>query len=126
MTQLLLIRHGETDWNREMRFQGQLDVPLNTTGLEQAARLAERLATETVDAIVCSDLLRARQTAEACAQRLDLPVATEPGLREQSFGTLEGLRAAEVQREHPEVWEAWSRHDAEYAVPGGESTRAFH
>jgi probable phosphoglycerate mutase len=126
MTQLLLIRHGETDWNREMRFQGQRDVPLNATGLQQAARLAERLATETIDAIVSSDLLRARQTAAPCAQQLGLPVITEPGLREQSFGTLEGRRAADVQREHPEIWAAWSRHDADYAVPGGESTQAFH
>jgi probable phosphoglycerate mutase len=126
MTQLLMLRHGETDWNREMRFQGQLDVPLNAAGLLQARRAAERLAAEPVDAIVSSDLLRARQTAAACAERLGLPVLLEPGLREQSFGMLEGLRAADVQQQHPAVWEAWARHDAHYAVPGGESVQAFH
>ena len=65
MTELILIRHGETDWNRELRFQGQVDVPLNAMGHEQARRLAQRLAQEqcVVDHLVCSDLIRAQQTA---------------------------------------------------------------
>ncbi|MEW6704492.1 MAG: histidine phosphatase family protein [Pseudomonadota bacterium] len=125
MTQLLLARHGETDWNRELRFQGQLDVPLNEAGRLQAQRLAERLGLEAVDHIVSSDLLRARQTAQACAERLGLALHSDAGLREQSFGMLEGLSAQQVRRSHPEVWADWSRHDADYAVPGGESTRAF-
>ena len=66
MTELILIRHGETDWNRELRFQGHVDVPLNATGHEQARRLAARLAAEklVVDHLVCSDLIRTRQTAQ--------------------------------------------------------------
>lgn len=64
MTELILIRHGETDWNRELRFQGQLDVPLNAIGQEQARRVAERLAQEAIHQLVSSDLQRARQTAD--------------------------------------------------------------
>jgi probable phosphoglycerate mutase len=127
MTTLLLIRHGETDWNRELRFQGHLDVPLNAAGRLQAARLAERIAQEPViDAVISSDLQRARETARACSQKLGLPLTLEPALREQSFGVLEGLRAQEVRETHAALWEQWSRHEADFAVPGGESMRAFH
>ncbi|RZJ50020.1 MAG: histidine phosphatase family protein, partial [Acidovorax sp.] len=72
MTELILIRHGETDWNRELRFQGHVDVPLNATGHEQARRLAERLAAEklAVDHLVCSDLIRTQETASPALQVL--------------------------------------------------------
>ena len=63
MTELLVIRHGETDWNRQHRFQGQIDVPLNAMGQTQAQRLGQRLAAERADALVVSDLLRAQATA---------------------------------------------------------------
>jgi probable phosphoglycerate mutase len=126
MKQLIVIRHGETDWNRELRFQGQLDVPLNITGRLQAARLAEALAHEHVDALVCSDLLRTRQTAEPLVARLKLEPQLDPGWREQSFGELEGLRVADVERDRPELWAQWSRHEEDQALPGGESTRQFH
>ena len=62
-TQFIFIRHGETDWNRQQRFQGQIDVPLNDIGLAQAGRLGQRLGAEPADVLVCSDLLRTRQTA---------------------------------------------------------------
>ena len=126
MTELILIRHGETDWNREHRFQGQIDVPLNASGLAQAERLAERLAAETLDALVCSDLLRARQTAAPAAQRLLLEPDPQPGLREQGFGVLEGLALPEILARYPAEWTAWRRHDPDYALPGGEAVREFH
>jgi len=126
MTELILIRHGETDWNREHRFQGQIDVPLNASGLAQAERLAERLAAETLDALVCSDLLRARQTAAPAAQRLLLEPDPQPGLREQGFGVLEGLALPEILERYPAEWTAWRRHDPDYALPGGEAVREFH
>ena len=63
MTELIVIRHGETDWNRQHRFQGQIDVPLNAVGLAQADRLGKRLADEPIDVLVCSDLQRACRTA---------------------------------------------------------------
>lgn len=126
MTELLLIRHGETDWNRELRFQGQVDVPLNALGHEQARRLGERLAGEPAQHLYCSDLIRTRQTALPLAERLALPRLDERGLREQHFGRIDGLSVDEVKAGHPETWAQWLRFQEDYAVPEGESTRAFH
>lgn len=128
MTELILIRHGETDWNRELRFQGQLDVPLNATGLEQARRVAERLAGEPMHQLVSSDLQRALQTAQAVAGQI--PAQLEPvldaALREQHFGVVEGLCVPDIQQRYPQAWEQWVRFDAHYAFEGGECTRDFH
>lgn len=126
MTELLFIRHGETDWNLQQRFQGQIDVPLNATGREQAARLAARLAGDRHDALFSSDLQRARQTAEPLAAAWAAPAVPVPGLREQSFGVLEGLDVPTIQARHPDLWDRWREHRADYALPGGESQRAFH
>lgn len=127
MTDLILVRHGETDWNRALRFQGQIDVPLNERGHAQARRLADRLMSEPIDDIVCSDLLRTQQTAAPSGERLGLPVVLNPGLREQAFGMVEGLTAAEIAERHPGEWTGWSRFDPDYALPGGgESARTFH
>lgn len=130
MTELVLIRHGETDCNRELRFQGQIDVPLNATGQAQARRLADRLAAMPASQLVSSDLLRAKQTAQAvAAQHADLRGATvrlEAGLREQAFGVVDGLRVADIKARHASDWDQWLRFDADFAFPGGETTRAFH
>ena len=132
MTELILVRDGETDWNRELRFQGQVDVPLNATGREQARRVAQRLlaARFGVEHLVCSDLLRTRQTAEPAAQallpHLSLDAVGDPGLREQNFGIVDGLRVQDVKTEHAEAWERWVRFEADYGMPGGETTRQFH
>jgi broad specificity phosphatase PhoE len=100
VTTLLFVRHGETDWNSERRWQGHADVPLNARGREQARALAERLAGERVDAIYTSDLSRARETAEAVAAHLDLEVVVDPDLREIDVGPLEGL----IFDEQPDEW----------------------
>ncbi|MES2188421.1 MAG: histidine phosphatase family protein [Pseudomonadota bacterium] len=126
MTDLILIRHGETDWNRALRFQGQTDVPLNTVGLAQAERIAARLGAEAVDRIVSSDLDRAMRTALPAAALLGLPVVAEPGLREQCFGYAEGRTGAEIRADRPEAWLQWLAFHADGAFPGGESTREFH
>ena len=124
MTELYVMRHGETDWNRQHRFQGQIDVPLNAAGRAQAQRLARRLAVESFDVVVASDLLRARTTAELAAA--GYAVVSEPLWREQSFGVLEGLDAATIIERHPQLWTQWLLHDADYALPGGgESVRTF-
>jgi probable phosphoglycerate mutase len=125
-TELILIRHGETDWNRELRFQGHIDVPLNDTGHEQARRLGLRLADEPVDRLISSDLMRAQQTAAPAAHRLELDIVTAVGLREQNFGVVEGMRADEIRNLHPRAWEDWLQFREDHAMPEGESARQFH
>ncbi|RZL66004.1 MAG: histidine phosphatase family protein [Variovorax sp.] len=122
----MLIRHGETDWNRELRFQGHIDIPLNDMGHEQARRLGLRMAGETAQHMVSSDLLRAQQTAAPAAQQLALPIVTTVGLREQHFGVVEGMRAEEIQNLHPRAWEEWLEFREDHAMPNGETPRAFH
>ena len=126
MTHFLFIRHGETDWNRQQRFQGQIDVPLNAAGLAQALRLAERLRTTPADVLVTSPLQRARQTAEVLGSAWQVPVQVVPDLREQGFGILEGLEVAAVPELHPALWSQWLVHQADFALPGGESLRGVH
>lgn len=132
MTELILIRHGETDWNRELRFQGQVDVPLNATGHEQARRLAERLGAErlAVDHLVSSDLIRTRQTAQpvlgALLPALHIDNVVDATLREQSFGLVDGMRVDDIKLQHAGAWENWLRFDADGGMPGGETTRQFH
>ncbi|BAL97958.1 histidine phosphatase family protein [Rubrivivax gelatinosus] len=125
MTEFLFIRHGETDWNRQQRFQGRIDVPLNATGRLQAERLAERLAPEPVDALYASDLVRAMQTAQPLARAWKLDTRPEPGLREQGFGILEGLDVPTIRVEHADLWARWIERRADFALPGGESVRDF-
>jgi probable phosphoglycerate mutase len=101
VTELLLVRHGETDWNRDRRIQGHTDVPLNETGRRQAEELAQTLARERVDAVYSSDLARAVQTARPVADRLGLEVETMPELRERDFGSWEGLTDLEIADRYP-------------------------
>jgi broad specificity phosphatase PhoE len=98
MTTLMLVRHGETDWNADGRLQGHTDRPLNDFGRRQAQQLAGVLADEVLQAIYASDLARARETAEIVGERLGLPVVLEPDLREKDWGTWEGLTAVERDR----------------------------
>ena len=98
MAMLLLVRHGETDWNAEGRLQGYTDRPLNDYGRRQSQALAERLAGDEIAAIYASDLARARETAEIVGARLGLAVMLEPGLRERNWGSWEGLTGPERDR----------------------------
>jgi probable phosphoglycerate mutase len=100
VTTLLLARHGETDWNRELRIQGSSDIDLNALGREQAESLADELADVELDAIYASDLSRARATAEAVAARKLLPVRLDARLRERSFGTWEGLTREDIEERY--------------------------
>jgi probable phosphoglycerate mutase len=125
-TDLILVRHGETDANRELRFQGQVDRPLNATGHLQAQRLAERVAGAPPDLLWSSDLARARETAAPVVVQTGLVLATDAGLREQNFGAVDGMRVADIQRDFPDEWQRWTLFRADNAMPGGESTRDFH
>jgi probable phosphoglycerate mutase len=102
VTTILLVRHGETDWNRERRWQGHADRPLNDTGRAQARALAELLAAEPPDAIVSSDLGRARETAEIVGARIGVAVELDSRLREVDVGEWSGLTAAEVEQRFPD------------------------
>jgi broad specificity phosphatase PhoE len=107
VTRLIVWRHGQTSWNAAGRLQGQIDVDLDDTGLAQAAASAPPLAALGPDAIVCSDLLRARRTADALAALTGLPVRTDPRLRERDYGDWEGLTHAEMSAGWPAEFEAW-------------------
>jgi broad specificity phosphatase PhoE len=96
-TTILLARHGETDSNRERRWQGQTETLLNDTGREQARTLARELVADPPDAIYCSDLDRARETAEIVGGELGLDVHTDPRLREVDVGELAGRSVAELE-----------------------------
>jgi probable phosphoglycerate mutase len=125
MTTFLLVRHGETEWNAQGRLQGWRDSRLTEQGRAQAAALAERLAAERVDALVSSDLGRALATAAPIAARLGLEVIREPGLRERSYGVLEGMTWAEAQAAHLELYLRLNARDQEFPVPEGETGRCF-
>ena len=102
MTTLLLARHGETDWNREGRWQGWADPPLNDTGRSQARRLAEELQAIPFDAVYSSDLRRAHETAEILAAPHRVPVVADRGLREIDIGSWSGLTRAEITERFPD------------------------
>jgi alpha-ribazole phosphatase len=110
-TQLVLVRHGETEWNRDRRIQGQTDIALSERGREQARRLALRLSREAIDVVYSSDLKRAAETAQPVAQALGVRVHTTPLLREVGFGVWEGLTVSEVEARWPAEYAAW-RHDS--------------
>jgi broad specificity phosphatase PhoE len=95
---LLLVRHGETDWNADGRLQGHTDRPLSDFGRRQARQLGDQLENERLEAIYSSDLARARETAEIVGERLGLPVVLDPDLREKDWGTWEGLTSVERDR----------------------------
>jgi len=100
-TTILLARHGETDWNRDGRWQGWADPPLNDAGLEQARALAEELRATPFDAVYSSDLRRARETAEIVAEPHGVPVVVDAGLREIDVGSWSGLTRAEIDERFP-------------------------
>jgi broad specificity phosphatase PhoE len=102
MTTILLARHGETDWNREGRWQGWADPPLNETGREQARTLAAELRATPFDAVYSSDLRRASETAEIVAAPHDVPVVLDRDLRELDIGSWSGLTRAEIAARFPD------------------------
>ncbi|WP_342118766.1 histidine phosphatase family protein [Pseudoduganella sp. OTU4001] len=121
MTKILLIRHGETTWNAVRRLQGHTDIPLSPTGERQAEALARALADEPLDAIISSDLGRALQTAQAVAVlHPQLPLHTDPGLRERGYGAFEGLLYTEIAERYPIEFAEWQARDVDAVMPAGE------
>jgi len=125
-THLIAIRHGETEWNSEGRFQGHLNSVLNADGLAQAQALAERLTKERFDLLLASDLGRALQTASAIAMRTGHEIVVEPRLRERRMGIFQGLTPEDVRERYPEEYARFRSHDPDYVIPGGESMRQLY
>jgi len=126
-TELIMIRHGVTAWNKERRFQGQIDIPLDDEGLRQAQLLGQSMAGAALAAVYASDLTRARQTAEPLASAIGLPVVAEPGLRERHYGAFEGRTWDELQREHAADFARWRAREPDFSLPGGgETLLALH
>ncbi|MCO5101299.1 MAG: histidine phosphatase family protein [Burkholderiaceae bacterium] len=121
-TELVLVRHGITAWNRERRFQGQLDTPLDEQGFEQARKTGLRLRSWPLAAVYSSDLLRARQTAEAIAAPHGLQLRIERRLRERHYGGYEGRTYEEIERIDPDGYGRWRARDPAFALPGGGET----
>jgi len=128
-TEILLIRHGETDWNLERRLQGHLDIPLNAEGQRQAQALGRSLEGVALDGIFSSDLQRAQQTAMPLAQLLGMEATIDSGLRERCYGALEGLRYTEAAERYPEAYAALMARDLDVRFPAGvhvaETVREF-
>lgn len=120
-TELILIRHGETEWNSLGRLQGHQDSQLSAKGLRQADALAARLASVSFHALYCSDLGRALETARRIAVRTGHTVVQDTRLRERGLGILEGLTREEASQRHPEVFAEYAAGGPDFVVPGGES-----
>ena len=118
---LVLLRHAETDWNRERRYQGVLDIGLSETGRAQAVSAARLLAPRPFAAVVSSPLSRARSTAEAIAAGRGLTVRVDDAFSEMGFGTWEGLTIDEVRAQFPDAARAFRETPHATRVPGGES-----
>lgn len=122
-TEFWVVRHGESTWNVDGRYQGQTDVPLSPVGVLQAATLAERLTGQSFGAVYSSDLRRASQTAETVAERLTgaPPVQLDPGLREINVGALAGLLVTDIHAQYGEYLQALQADPWATRRPGGES-----
>ena len=121
MTRLWLARHGETDWNREGRFQGQADPPLNASGLAQARQVADLLVEAGIQAIYCSDLQRALLTAQIIGKKLKLIPIGDERLREIRLGEWEGMLKEQIKFQYPEIWHTRQLDPVQVRPPGGEN-----
>ena len=122
-TTLYLIRHGETIWNRELRFQGHRDSPLTEKGRRQARALGRRMRQMAFDELYASDLGRALETAGIIAGLTSHEVIPDERLRERNYGVLEGLTEPEIRVRHPDVLDLLRDRNPEYVIPEGESHR---
>ena len=123
-TKIVLIRHGQTAWNKQEIFRGQADVPLDEVGLRQAQALADALRAEQISGIFTSPLTRAVQTAAAVAESRGLVPVPVPGFIDIDFGAWEGLAHDAVRERFPELYAAWQAQPEDVTFPGGENLDA--
>lgn len=126
MTYIVLIRHGETEWNARDLYQGQQNSPLTAEGRQQAQALAQRLGNKPLDALYASDLGRTQETAAPLVEASGLDLRIDSRLGERHYGIFQGLARNEVQTRHPEVYAACMAGDPDCPIPEGESPRQFY
>ncbi len=126
MTYIMLIRHGETEWNALGLYQGHLNSPLTKEGHQQARALAQRLRGHRIDVIYTSDLGRTQETAAPLAKASGLEPRIDARLRERNYGIFQGLEKSAVKSRYPAEYAAHHAGDPDYQIPDGESTRQFH
>lgn len=122
-TKFILVRHGQTEWNRVERFRGQVDIPLNETGKAQAQKVAARLAGDKIDVLYASPLSRTMQTAEPIAAGHQLEIQKHDTLMDIDIGALEGLTVEEAKQSFPEVIDKWMNAPGHVKFPKGESIK---
>ena len=122
MARMVFVRHGQTDWNIQGRWQGHSDIPLNDEGINQAEVVAEILRNEIIDHVYSSDLTRAVQTARSINQFHQKEIIQDPRLREQNLGRWEGIFHREISTIYPEEWERFLLDPENTQISGGEST----
>jgi broad specificity phosphatase PhoE len=122
MTRIILVRHGQTEWNHVERFRGRIDVPLNATGLQQADLTGQWVSQHwEVSAVYASPLDRAMKTAAAIARYCNLPVQPHADLMDIYFGEWQGKTPAEVQERWPALYADWLARPGDLRIPGGET-----
>lgn len=122
-TQLIVVRHGETQWNLEGRRQGHLDSPLTARGIAQAESLARRLKNYSFNGLYSSDLGRAYRTAEIISRATGHRINVDERLRERNLGIFQGLTGEEFRQAHPDAYQTLRARGPDYVIPGGESMR---
>ena len=121
VTELILVRHGETSWNKESKFQGNKNIKLNQVGINQAKKLAERLSTIDLDVIYSSNLDRAKKTAEIVDKKHKLGVIVKPELQEIDFGVWEGLTFEQIEDKYQDEFDSWKSNPVKHKPDGGEN-----
>ena len=121
MTSVYLVRHGQTEWNRELRFRGRADIPLNENGHKQASAIADTLKDKGINAIYTSPLRRSIETARPAAAVLHLDITTVQGFIDISYGEWEGLAYEEVRRRYAKLYREWEERPHLVKFPKGES-----
>ena len=123
MGTLLIVRHGETEWNAEGRIQGHTDIGLSENGAQQARSLGQRLADRQIDVAYSSDLKRTSETARLALGHRNVVLNETPRLREYHKGIFEGMTLTEIQTQFPDEYPKYLEKDLSYAPGGGETTR---
>lgn len=125
MGRIYLVRHAQTEWNNQRRWQGICDIELNDFGREQVAAVRELFTGISVSRVYVSDLSRAKETAQAVVDATGAPIEVRSSLRERSFGEWEGHTSAELNEQHPEQMAAYRADRDAYSPPGGQSWNIF-